>query len=379
VIASEVDSVLRAAVQAGHVPGVVVAATDRRGVVYSGAFGSAAADTAAALRPDSVFRLASMTKLVTAVAVLQLKEQGRLALDAPFKRFYREFRQPPVLRSFDPATRQYRTAPAHRDITVRELLTHTAGFGAWFLNPELRALMGPKPEYYDPPFLMGEPGERFRYGISTDVVGQLVRPLSGQSLEGYFAERIFAPLGMTDTGYSLPREAARLAAVHTAAAEGFATLPNERVAEAPRGGGGLYGTATDYLALLRMLLNGGRAGGRQLLAADSVEELRRNQIGALNAVRQTTAAPHWTADFGFMDGSQKFGFGVLVETHDRPSRRAAGSYGWGGIFNTYFWVDPAADLAAVICMQMSPFCTPACLAVYDAFERALYRQLGLHR
>jgi CubicO group peptidase (beta-lactamase class C family) len=113
------------------------------------------------------------------------------------------------------------------------------------------------------------------------------------------------------------------------------------------------------------------------LSVDWVREIGRNQIGALAAVRQTTAAPERTADFAFMDGSQKFGFNVLVETRARPSGRAAGSYGWAGIFNTYFWVDPAADLAAVICMQMSPFCAPACLELRDAFEVALYRQLGL--
>jgi CubicO group peptidase (beta-lactamase class C family) len=129
--------------------------------------------------------------------------------------------------------------------------------------------------------------------------------------------------------------------------------------------------------LLRVLLNGGQANGRQLLSADSIRELARNQIGELPAVRQTTAAPERTADFAFMDGTQKFGFNVLVETRDRPSGRSAGSYGWAGIFNTYFWVDPAAELAGVVCMQVSPFCAPVCLAVREAFEGALYRQLGL--
>jgi methyl acetate hydrolase len=374
---SELDRVLHGAVRAGKIPGVVAAATDRGGTVYVGAFGSAATDARRAVQPDSVFRIASMAKLVTSIAVLELLERGSLELDAPFRRFFRDFRQPPVLRRFDPQTLRYRTAPADRDITVRELLTHTSGFGTWFLNAELRALMGAAPEYYNPPFLMHSPGDRFQYGISTDVLGQLVEPLSGLSLETFFAERIFGPLGMTETSYRLPTDLERLVAVHIAAPDGFTALQNETVAEAPRGGGGLYGTAEDYLALLRMLLNGGRAGERRVLSADTVRELGRNQIGALNAVRQTTAAPERTADFTFMDGTQKFGFGVLVETRDRPTGRAAGSYGWGGIFNTYFWVDPAAELAAVVCMQMSPFCAPACLAVCDAFESALYRQLGL--
>jgi methyl acetate hydrolase len=373
---SELDRVLRSAVRAGALPGVVAAATDRRGVVYLAAFGSAASDPRRALRPDSVFRIASMTKLVTSVAVLQLMEQGRLELDAPFARFFGEFRQPPVLRAFDPVTLEYEAEPAQREITVRQLLTHTAGYGTWFLNPELRALKRGAPEYYNPPFLMHRPGERFQYGISTDVLGQVVRPLSGSTLAEFFEQRILGPLAMRDTAFTLPIDIVRLVSVQTRTPAGFATLPNEAEPEAPRGGSGLYGTAEDYLALLRMLLNGGRIGRRRLLAEATVRELWRNQIGPLTATRQTTAAPEWTADFAFMDGSQKFGFGVLIETRDRPTGRAAGSYGWGGIFNTYFWVDPAAEIAAVLCMQMSPFCAPACLALRDAFEAALYRQLG---
>lgn len=368
---------LRAAVLSGAVPGVVAAATDRRDLVYLGAFGSAAIDQRRALRTDSVFRIASMTKLITAIAVLQLVEQGRVDLDAPFKRFYPEFRQPPVLRAFDSVTRDYDAEPAGRDITVRELLTHTAGYGAWFLNAELHALMGAEPEYYNPPFLMHAPGTRFQYGISSDVLGQLVRPLSGLTLADFFAHRILGPLGMHETAFTLPVDAERLVNVHAQTAAGFVPLPNEIAPEAPRGGSGLYGTAEDYLALLRMLLNGGVANGRQLLSAESVREIVRNQIGALSAVRQTTAAPERTADFAFLDGTQKFGFNVLVETRARPSGRAPGSYGWAGIFNTYFWVDPAAELAGVVCMQMSPFCAPACLGVSEAFEAALYRQLGL--
>jgi methyl acetate hydrolase len=379
VTAPELDDVLRAAVADGNVPGVVAAVTDRHGAVYCAAAGHAAAERGLALRPDAVFRIASMTKLVTTIAVLQLCEQGRLELDAPFKRVLPEYRQPPVLRAFDPSTRQYDTTPAERDITVRELLTHTSGYGAWFVNPELRALMGVKPEYYHPPFLVCEPGARFQYGISTDVLGQVVGPLSGLPLAEYFAERIFAPLGMTATGYALPRDRDRLVAVHRRTGTGFATVPNETVAEEPRGGGGLYGSATDYLALLRLLLNGGRVAGRRLVSASTVAELQRNQIGELTAVRQTTAAPEATADFAFMDGGQKFGFGVLIETRERPAGRAAGSFGWGGIFNTYYWVDPAAELAAVVCMQTSPFCEPECLAVCAAFESALYRWLGFRR
>ena len=376
---SDIDGVLRAATTGGAVPGVLAAATDRRRVIYRGAFGLADVSARRALQPNAVFRIASMTKVLTSIAVLQLRDLGLVDLDAPFARYYREFRQPPALRSFDPVTGRYQTSPAASDITVRQLLTHTAGFGYWFLNPELRALPGSESEFYNPPFLLYEPGSRFQYGISTDVLGQLVTPLSGFTLPELFTQRLLRPLGMVDTGYEVPAEGRRLVALHAAANGGFDVTPNERQGEPPRGGGGLYSTADDYLALLRMLLNDGRAGSFQVLATETVREMVSNQIGALAARRQTTAAPERTADFAFMDGTQKFGLGVLLETQDRRDGRAAGSYGWAGIFNTYFWVDPAAEVAAVIFMQLSPFCAPACLDLCDSFERALYRQLGLRR
>ena len=363
----------------GSVPGVVAAVTDRQRVIYRGAFGFADVGARRVLRPDAVFRIASMTKLVTSIAVLQLRDRGLVDLDQPFARFYRDFRQPPVLQSFDPLTRRYRVAPAASDITVRQLLTHTSGFGYWFLNSELRALMGAEPEYYNPPFLVCEPGSRFQYGIGTDVLGQLAAPVSGLALPALFARQLFGPLGMADTSYVLPAEAERLVNLHTAEGDGFVAAPNERQAEAPRGGGGLYSTVDDYLALLRMLLNEGRVGNHECLARDSVREMTSNQIGTLVATRQTSAARERTADFAFMDGTQTFGLAVLLETRARPDGRAAGSYGWAGILNTYFWVDPAAEIATVVYMQMSPFCAPACLNLCAELERAVYRELGLRK
>jgi methyl acetate hydrolase len=129
--------------------------------------------------------------------------------------------------------------------------------------------------------------------------------------------------------------------------------------------------------LLRMLLNGGTADGdHRLLTGDSVAAMTVNQIGDLTAQRQRSAFTDRTLDFGFMDGTQKFGFGVLIETRDRDGGRRAGSYGWGGIFNTYYWVDPAAGIAAVLMMQLAPFCDAGCLDVYRRVERAVYRSLA---
>ena len=364
-------------------PGVVAAVADRARTLYRGAFGLASTALARPMRPDTVFRIASLTKVVTSVAVMMLHEQAGLELDAPFKRYFPAFRQPPVLTSFERGSRRYTTRPAARDITVRELLTHTSGYGYWFLNAELRALFTGDPEYYDPPFVMHEPGSRFQYGIGTDVLGQLIEPVAGVPLAEFLARRIFEPLGMHDTSFALPPET-RLASLYAVGARGLEELPNERAPEGPRGGGALYSTVDDFLALLRVLLNDGAADGTRLLGADSVRALTSNQIGGLAAERQTSAAPPRTADFRFMDGTQKFGLGVLIETRDRAGgraagSRAAGSYSWAGIYNTHFWVDPRAGIAAVVFMQMSPFCAPACLDVCAAFERAVYEDLVRNR
>jgi CubicO group peptidase (beta-lactamase class C family) len=366
-----VDDALRSAVDAGLAPGVVAALTDRDGAVY----GLAGVASREPLRTDHVFRIASLTKLVTTIAVLMLVEEGRVELDTPFKRYLPAFRQPPVLRSFDRERLRFDAAPAARDITIRDLLTHTSGYGSWFLNEEIRALTGAVPDFYDPPFLMSEPGTRFQYSISTDVLGQLFAAVTDQPLAGFFTTRILAPLGMRDTSYEMPSDMARLAHLHLATPLGFEQVPHERRSGPPRGGAGLYSTAEDFLAVLRLLLNRGVAAGRRLLASDTVAALARNQVGSLPVVRQRSALPALSDDFLFMDGTQRFGFGVLIETRGRESGRSAGSYGWGGLYNTYFWVDPVAGLAAVVMMQVSPFSRPACIEVCERFERAVFSAL----
>lgn len=372
---SAVDAVLERGVEDGAVPGVVAGVTDRTGTAHLSACGPASAGEAQPLGVDSVFRIASMSKLVTSIAVLMLHDEGRVDLDAPFAEYVPGYTQPEVLESFDAGTGRYRTRPARSAITIRQLLTHTSGYGYWFLDPALLAVHGVAPDLFDPPFLVHEPGERFSYGTSTDMLGLLVESVAGMPLGRFFAERIFTPLGMRDTGFDLPTDAARLVPVHYRAGGGFGRLPNETAGVAPRGGGGLLCTAHDFLCVLRMLLNEGRCGDTRLLWAESARALATNQIGDLVAERQTTVYPERTHDFLFMDGTQKFGFGVLIETEDRPGRRRAGSYSWGGILNTYFWVDPVSGIGGVLMTQLKPFCDPACLERNEAFERAAYAEI----
>ena len=360
------------AVGAGVAPGFVAALAAPAGLLYAHAAGARSVAPARPMTLDSVFRIASMTKLVTSLGVMMLVEEGRVDLDAPFAGYLPGFRQPEVLESFDSATRRYATRPADRPVSVRELLTHTSGYGYWFMDAPLLALTDGPPDLLNPPFLMHPPGRKFAYGTSTDVLGQIFEPVSGLPLETFFERRIFGPLGMADTGYAPPRELARLVTVNARSGGGFVERPNERAGATPRGGGGLYSTAPDYLRLLRLLLNGGELDGRRLVGTDLIAAMTRNQIGVLHAERQTAALKTRSNDFIFLDGSQKFGFGVMIETRDRPSGRAAGSYGWGGIHNTYFWVDPRASLAGVLMMQTTPFADRESIAFLEQFERAAY-------
>jgi methyl acetate hydrolase len=369
----QLDAVLQKSVDDGDVPGIVAAASDRNEVLYQGSAGRARG--AFAMSPSTVFRMASMTKLVTSVAVMMLIEEGELELDEPLARRLPGYRQPELLEHFDYRSGTYSTRALEEQITIRQLLTHTSGYGYWFLDRRLNIVTAGEAHHFDSPFLISRPGERFCYGVSTDVLGQVIAPVSGESLVGFFRRRIFGPLGMDETTFRL-ESPDRLASMFVRSNGAFTEQPPEEHADAPHGGGGLYSTAADYLTLLRMLLNGGMHEGERLLAPETVAAMTSNQIGELWAEPPRTAFLARTNDFIFMDGSQKFGFGVTIETQDQPSGRPQGSYSWAGIYNTYFWVDPAHEFAATVLMQVQPFADPQCVATYRRFERALYDSLA---
>jgi CubicO group peptidase (beta-lactamase class C family) len=218
---------------------------------------------------------------------------------------------------------------------------------------------------------MHEPGSCFAYSSSHDVAGLVVEAVTGIPIDRFFAERIFRPLGMADSGFEPPTAPNRLVHVAVREAGGFAPLDNETRGQAPRGGGGLYSTAGDYVRFLGCLFR----GGAPLLQPGTAEVAGLNQIGDLLAGRQSTALPSRTNDFVFMDGTQQYGLGVMVETRDQPGRRARGSYGWAGIYNTYFWLDPRTGVGAVLFMQLQPFADPGCVEVLGHFEAAVYSAL----
>jgi len=382
-----IDTALRGGVERKDVPGVVALLTDRKRVLYQGAFGVADVATGRAVSADALFRIASMTKPITSVAAMQLVEQGRFGLDDPVEKYLPEFANLKVFESFDAASGVYRLRPAARPPTVRHILTHTSGLGYPFTSAILRDFKPQAGESY--PFggpLLFDPGERWHYGTSTDVVGKLVEKVSGQKLEDYFRAHIFAPLQMSDTSYNVPQEkGSRLVAAQQRAGErmdGAIVLqtpqPALTIAE-PIGGGGLASTASDYGRFMLMLLNGGELDGARVLKAETVTLMGQNHIGAVSVPALRTALPR-SADFSFIsDGRDKWGLGFLIAADQVPGRRSPGSLSWGGINNTYFWIDPGRGIAGVILMQYLPFADAKALALYDAFERAAYQLASTER
>src|SRR5689334_1567703 len=374
------DASLRGAVERKDVPGVVALVTNRDKVLYQGAFGVADVATGRPLTADALFRIASMTKAITATALMQLVEQGKLTLDDPVEKHLPEMAKLPVFDSFDAKTGNYHLHITSKPMTVRHVLTHTSGLGYPFTSAILRDFKPRAGETYADGPLLFEPGEKWWYGTSTDIVGRLVEKHSGQKLEDYFRQHIFTPLKMTDTSYNVPEaKAARLAAAQQRDGDRMdgaivktAVQPGLAVPQ-PIGGGGLASTASDYGRFVRMLLNGGELDGARVLKAETVALMGQNHIGNVSVPALASALPR-SRDFAFVaDGRDKFGLGFMITTDHVPGKRSAGSLSWGGINNTYFWVDQSRGIAGVIMMQYLPFADPDALAVYDAFERAAYQ------
>jgi CubicO group peptidase (beta-lactamase class C family) len=373
-----IDETMRRAVERADVPGVVVMAADRKRVFYQGAFGVADIGDGRPLRTDSLFRIASMTKAITSTAALQLVEQGRFAVEDPVEKYLPEFAKLSVFESFDAATGAYRVRPARTSVTVRHLFTHTSGLAYTFTDPTIRDFKPRAGENYPVGPLLFEPGERWLYSTSTDWLGRLVEKISGLSLEDYFRAHIFMPLGMSDTFYFVPKDKeARLVTVNRRLASGAIVREETQPPTSgftPIGGGGLTSSAGDYLRFTRALLNGGELDGSRILSARSVALMGQNHIGALGVPAQKTAIPARSDDFSFIaDGRDKWGLGFLITADAVPGKRSAGSLSWGGINNTYYWLDPSRGITGVILMQFLPFADRKALALYDGFERGVYR------
>jgi CubicO group peptidase (beta-lactamase class C family) len=319
-----------------------------------------------------------MTKAITSTAAMQLVEQNRIAIEDPVEKYLPEFAQLSVFESFDGATGAYRVRPATKPVTIRHLFTHTSGLGYGFTSATVRDFKPRAGETYAVGPLEFEPGERWLYSTSTDWLGRVVEKVSGQPLEDYFRQRIFTPLGMPDTFYHVPKDKeARLVTVNRRQADGTMTKDSVQPPTSgftPIGGGGLSSTASDYIRFTRALLNGGELDGGRILSAGSVVLMGQNAIGALGVPALKTALPARSDDFSFVaDGRDKWSLGFLITADAVPGKRSAGSLSWGGINNTYYWLDPTRGITGVILMQFLPFADRKALALYDTFERGVYQ------
>jgi methyl acetate hydrolase len=356
----EIDRALQARVSAREIPGVVAMAANEQSVVYKGAFGFRDMATSSHMSTDTIFRIASMVKLLTSVAALQLVERGKLKLDEPAGNIDPTLGSAQVLAGFD-AKGIPELRPAQTPMTLRHLLTHTSGFSyrLWDLNVvRYLKIAGSNPALPRMP-LMFDPGARWAYGGSLDRVGRIVEIASGHGLDRYFSDHITGPLGMNDTGFSVTeKQRARQASLHVRDANGkLLPQPLEKltVPKVFSGGGGIYSTAPDYLTLLQALLNGGSLGGTSILRPETVALMNANQIGDLEAGILKTTNPALSNDVDFFRGVQlRWGLGHMINVDPVPHGRTAGSLTWAGLFNTYYWIDLTTRIAAVIMMQILP-------------------------
>jgi CubicO group peptidase (beta-lactamase class C family) len=364
------------------VPAVSVVIVNREQQLLLEAVGKRDAAKHVPLTSDSIFRIASMTKPITSLAVMMLHEEGKIGFDDPVTKYLPEFERVRVMTSFNDADRTFESRPAARPITVRHLLTHTSGIAYSFADARLLKIDDGKKTVIDLP-LLHDPGERFTYGPNTAVLGYIIEKVTGQTLDAFLKARIFDPVGMRDTFYVVPAEKRdRVVTQHVRVSGSFIERPNPEVLQSTvRGDGGLLSTATDYGKFMQVFLNGGRAGGTRLVSEASLRLMTSDQIAPLVVQEQPSANTMLARPFPFGGGKDTFGFGFQIETAPSSLRnadrglRSEGSYSWGGINNTHFWIDPQQQIGVAVLMQVLPYYDEAAIKVLRGVERLVYQHL----
>lgn len=362
-----IDELCCKAVADGDVPGMVALVARRGKIVYYKAFGMADLQKQRAMKRDDIFRIASQTKAVTATAVLMLWEQGKFQLDDPISKYIPEFKNPQVLKTYNEQDGTYTTEDAKSEITIRHLLSHTSGIGYGAIDGDERfkkifAKAGIVDAWTTRPLTIAEnvkklarlplhhnPGEKFTYGEGLDVLGYLIELVSGMPFDAYLRQHVLDPLGMADTWFYLPEtKAARLVSVQQQRDGKWVRATSPLVdQDYPitgaktffAGGAGLSSTARDYATFLQMYLNGGELNGKRLLSHTTVETILANQTGEL---------------LGGKAGDEYFGlaFAVLKPSgHDKGGKGSAGTFRWGGYFNTQYFADPREQVVGILMKQ----------------------------
>jgi CubicO group peptidase (beta-lactamase class C family) len=389
---ARIDSVMQRGVSDGSLPGALTLVARRGQIVHFGTHGFSDREQSVPMAKDALFRIFSMTKPITSVALMTLYEEGRFELDDRLGDYLPELAKLQVAVDPEKHGKKIATRPPTRDVTIRDLLRHTSGFSygymgdtavdrsyreAGLLSPkksaaELVQTLGALPLQYDP-------GTRFHYSVSTDVAGRLVEVLSGQSLSTFFEQRIFKPLAMSDTSFQVASDKlGRLAKIYVESDKGdlqlapasetdrYTTNPENRFES---GGGGLVSSASDYLRFCEMLRRGGELDGVRLLAPKTVELMTQNHVGTV--INQPGMG------FGL-------GFGVTVDAGLQGTPMSNGSYWWGGAAGTAFLIDPKEELVLLYMVQIRPKPGPMALRSprykhADRFRTLVYQALADER
>jgi len=368
---NRIDQTVQDYVNKKWLNGAVIIVYRNNKLAYYKALGYDDAEKKTPMKKDEIFRIASQTKAITSVAVMMLYEEGKFLLDDAVSNYIPEFKKQQVLDKFNETDSTYTTVPAKREITIRDLLSHTSGIGYAQIGTKPmnaiyakagvvgglgvgRILLADKMKILGSLPLFHQPGEKFTYGLNTDLLGYLVEVISGMSLDKFFRTRIFEPLGMKDTYFYLPKEKYnRLATLYTSDSTEHAVKMADHMdingnfnADYPNtegtyfsGGGGLSSTAYDYALFMRMLLNGGELNGKKILSRSAVRMMTSNQIGALS-----------------LGNGDKFGLGFELVTEEGSAftPASAGTFSWGGMFSSNYWMDPKEKIVAQIFLNIYP-------------------------
>ncbi len=366
-----IDQVIESYVNNKWLNGAVAIVYRNGKLVYYKAIGFDDVEKKTPMKKEEIFRIASQTKAITSVAVMMLYEEGKILLDDPVSKYIPEFKKQTVLDKFNEADSSYTTVPASREVTIRDLLTHTSGIGYAQIGSKTmnaiyakagivggigvgKILLADKMKKLGSLPLFHQPGEKFTYGLNTDLLGYLVEVVSGKSLSDFFRTMIFEPLGMKDTYFYLPKEKqGRLATLYTEDSTKHAVKMEPHISingdfdrDYPNsdgtyysGGGGLSSTAYDYAVFMQMLLNGGTYNGKKILSRNSVRMMTTNQINDL-----------------VVGNGDKFGLGfeVVTEKGSAHSPRQTGSFSWGGMFSSSYWIDPKEKIVAQLFLNIFP-------------------------
>ena len=365
-----------------NIPAISVAILNCSGIQYENHIGYQRKSDNIKLNNKSIFKIASMTKLITTICIMKLIEENKLKINTPVKELFPEIRDVKVIKESSNGIR-YETI--NNDLKIHHLLTHTAGYAyeIWDENinslvekEHLESMFSGNLEFLKAP-LVHQPGEKWTYGISTDWLGIIIEKISGINLESYMNKVIFDPLGMIDTSYQVNlKQADRIVSCYKKEEGYFSEIISDYSKEKARtsiGGGGLISTLHDYSKVLTMLLNEGKVGDEIFLNKSTIDEMFKNKIDniKMRVLQTTNDSISKNLDL-YPEVSKSWGYGLMINDEETNSGRPKGSVGWAGLFNTYFWIDKANDLAGLIFMQFLPFADKKAVQLLYDIESVIY-------